>query len=192
MRIPYFPVHDDDDDKKGSKHFHPSSNVNGTQAGVELSPPGTTHRPPNHCEMVFSLLSGSSGDKKEKEKGDTKENEKGDKKEKEKKEKDKLPVVHTILEVVVGDKLETDGTQHTTHSNAAITRCLQPFSMGIDKWDWKKVDMCCEAIFKAAPNIRVLYLYSSGNSAVLKSWAGENGLLQFQKVNLQWHQIYIP
>jgi hypothetical protein len=52
----------------------------------------------------------------------------------------------------------------------------------IDSLDWKKTDMCIDVVFKIAPQVRKLRLYSSGNHAVLKSWSATDGLPLFANV----------
>jgi hypothetical protein len=82
--------------------------------------------------------------------------------------------VRRIFRVVVID----DGD--TPHSNQVIEEALVKFQ--IEVWDWKKIDMDSETIFRAAKDARVVYLYTSGNSAVLRGWACESGLVKLEKV----------
>ncbi|OJJ42106.1 hypothetical protein ASPZODRAFT_33681, partial [Penicilliopsis zonata CBS 506.65] len=40
----------------------------------------------------------------------------------------------------------------------------------------RKFDICSDTIFRAAPGVREVYLYSHGNTAVLRGWAAKDGL----------------
>jgi hypothetical protein len=84
--------------------------------------------------------------------------------------------VQKILEVHVED----DGK--VSHSDELIVEALKDFDVEI--WDWKKRDICSETIYEAAPNVRKLNLYSSGNNAVLRSWCAVDGLAKLKKVCL--------
>jgi len=90
------------------------------------------------------------------------------------------PPVSTILDVSVDDMSE----KFHPHSNQDIIACLKPeFSPNIEKWDWNKIDMCSDAIHEAAPNATEIYLYCSGNNAILKSWSALDGLPKFANVS---------
>jgi len=67
------------------------------------------------------------------------------------------------------------------HTDDAIKEALKSF--GIVTWDWRKMDICSEIIFEAAPQTRHLYLHWSGNAAVLRSWACDDGLFKLTKVH---------
>jgi hypothetical protein len=84
--------------------------------------------------------------------------------------------VKKIIRAIVLD----DGD--VAHSDEAIEECLTPFK--IEVWDWKKPDICSETIYKAAPDVRVVHLYCTGNNAVLRSWSGDEGLAKLKKVSL--------
>ncbi|KAH8672868.1 peptidase S8/S53 domain-containing protein [Tricladium varicosporioides] len=91
--------------------------------------------------------------------------------------------VRRIFKVIVID----DGNDgDVPHSNQAIEDALVQFK--IETWDWKKIDICSNTIVLAAgEHVRVIYLYSSGNSAVLRSWSCEAGLVKLkllEKVHL--------
>ncbi|RDW68220.1 hypothetical protein BP5796_08877 [Coleophoma crateriformis] len=76
--------------------------------------------------------------------------------------------VKTILKVIVND------LKSPAHGDDAIERSLRGFN--IETWDWKKSDLCSEVIEVAAPQVRVVHLYWSGNNAVLRGWSDEGGL----------------
>ncbi|KAK1834951.1 hypothetical protein QBC39DRAFT_182335 [Podospora conica] len=76
--------------------------------------------------------------------------------------------VDTILKVMVDDSLETP------HSNDAIEKCLSDFN--VEELDWKRPDLSSEVVYRAAPNVKVLHLISTGNEAVLQSWSSSEGL----------------
>jgi hypothetical protein len=82
--------------------------------------------------------------------------------------------VKKIIRVIVLD----DGD--VAHSDEAIEECLTPFK--VEVWDWKKPDICSETIFQAAPGVRVVHLYCTGNNTVLRSWSGGEGLAKLKKV----------
>lgn len=112
--------------------------------------------PPNNCEIVFSYL---------KQRG-----------------------VRIIYEIFVGEE-NIYSPNIPPHTNDAILRCLmdsesqiEPFSEHITTWDWQKIDICSEALYKAAPNASRVYLYTSGNNAVLTSWSSADGLIKFSMV----------
>jgi hypothetical protein len=66
------------------------------------------------------------------------------------------------------------------HTDEAIKTALQKFE--IVTWDWRKLDICSETIFKTAPMVQHLYLHWSGNEAVLMSWICDDGLSKLTKV----------
>jgi len=116
--------------------------------------------PPNNCEIVFSCL---------KQRG-----------------------VRIIYELFVEEE-NICSPNIPPHTNDAILRCLtephvlpgnsiEPFSEHIATWDWQKIDICSEALYKAAPNASKVYLYTSGNNAVLRSWSSADGLVKLSKV----------
>jgi hypothetical protein len=82
--------------------------------------------------------------------------------------------VSSIVKITVIDDVEP------SHSDAAIEACLEGFN--IERWNWKKFDICSDVILKAAPNVRHVILYSSGNNAVLLGWASSAGLCKLKKV----------
>jgi hypothetical protein len=84
--------------------------------------------------------------------------------------------VSKIIRVIVEDD------NKTPHRDEIIVELCQDF--GIEEWDWKKTDLCSEVIRKAAVNAEKVFLYSSGNNAVLRSWSGTDGLKQLPKVRL--------
>ena len=92
--------------------------------------------------------------------------------------------VNTILKVIVDDLVEP------SHSDEAIEKALE--KMGVEIWDWKKIDLCTEVIQKAAPNVREVHLYWSGNNALLRGWSEEGGLKRLKelaKVHLHVQQV---
>lgn len=59
------------------------------------------------------------------------------------------------------------------HTDEAICKCLEGFD--IEVWDWRKIDISTEVIARSSGEIQKIYLYSSGNQAVLKGWASAGG-----------------
>ncbi|KAI9741630.1 MAG: hypothetical protein M1834_000014 [Cirrosporium novae-zelandiae] len=86
----------------------------------------------------------------------------------------KIKRVKNILKVVIKDN------QSRPCSDEAIERMLSQFD--VRYLNWNKIDMCCETISKAAPKVVELWLYSSGNNAVLWSWSDEGGLKTLKKL----------
>jgi hypothetical protein len=76
--------------------------------------------------------------------------------------------VDRIFEVHVEDFL------HSPHSEENIEHALQGFD--VRDLDWRRVDLSVCSILEAAPNVEYLYLYSSGNPAVIDHWLGPNGV----------------
>lgn len=68
------------------------------------------------------------------------------------------------------------------HRDEDIERMLAGFD--VEEWEWEKIDICSEVVFEAAPNVRELSLYSSGNNAVLRSWSAKDGLARLQEVRV--------
>jgi hypothetical protein len=66
------------------------------------------------------------------------------------------------------------------HTDEAIKAALEEFE--VEKWDWRKFDICSKTILKAAKETRELYLQSSGNEAILRSWSCKHGLAELTKV----------
>ncbi|KAF6821779.1 hypothetical protein CMUS01_11342 [Colletotrichum musicola] len=85
--------------------------------------------------------------------------------------------VEKIFKIIVEDLVPYP------HTDQAIRAALKPF--GVEKWDWRKLDVCSETIFDAAPETRELYLQSSGNEAVLRSWACKSGLAKLNKTGFR-------
>lgn len=91
--------------------------------------------------------------------------------------------VEKIIRVRVQD------TQDPPHCEETIEAALETFQ--VEVWDWVRTDICSDTIFKAAPDVIKVYLYSSGNNAVLKSWSGIDGLRKLEKVSSVIHEKLI-
>lgn len=87
---------------------------------------------------------------------------------------EKQKKVKTILKVIVDDLNEP------AHHDEAIEECLD--GLGVEVWDWRKMDLSPEIIKKVAPDVREIHLYWSGNNAVLRGWSEPEGLRQLQKL----------
>lgn len=83
--------------------------------------------------------------------------------------------VEKIIRVKVQDIPEP------SHSDEIIEDALRGF--GVEILDWVKYDLCSNTILEAAPDVREVHLYSSGNNAVLHAWSGIDGLKQLKKVS---------
>jgi hypothetical protein len=76
-----------------------------------------------------------------------------------------------ILEVTVEDD------EDSPHSDEAIELALK--DLEVEKLDWRRLDLCSDVIPQTVTEV---YLYSSGNNAVLRGWSSENGLARLKKV----------
>ncbi|KAI0538330.1 hypothetical protein GGR58DRAFT_308969 [Xylaria digitata] len=77
-------------------------------------------------------------------------------------------------------RLEVDEDITYPHGDDDIVKELERFQ--IEELDWRKTDMCSTILQRAAPKLRTVYLYSSGNNAVLRSWSAEDGLPALRKL----------
>jgi hypothetical protein len=92
--------------------------------------------------------------------------------------------VKTILKVIVDD------LQEPAHHDEAIEECLD--GLGVEVWDWRKMDISPDVIKKVAPDAREVHLYWSGSNAVLRGWGEADTLRQLKKlerVYLHAHQV---
>ncbi|EEU47184.1 uncharacterized protein NECHADRAFT_77386 [Fusarium vanettenii 77-13-4] len=83
-------------------------------------------------------------------------------------------------------KLKVRDNTKTPCSDDFIENCLRPFD--IRYLDWNKPDLCADVVIRSTPRVTGLWLYATGNNAVLRSWAGSNGLsnlLQLRSVHVQ-------
>lgn len=91
--------------------------------------------------------------------------------------------------------LDVDDDGSKPHTNYAIRKALtgertdegtreKPFpTLEIKVWKWKKFDICTDTIALAAPKAQHVYLWSTGNLAVLKGWACGPGLSKLEEVS---------
>ncbi|KAK1764325.1 hypothetical protein QBC33DRAFT_203355 [Phialemonium atrogriseum] len=77
--------------------------------------------------------------------------------------------VTKIIRVMVVD----DGDP--AHADKSIVKALQGFE--VEQWDWKRLDLCTDVIWKSTSVVQEISLYSTGNNAVLMGWASSQGLL---------------
>lgn len=96
---------------------------------------------------------------------------------------DIVKILHWLRRKGVGKILELTVTDDESepHYDEAIEAALKGF--GIEILNWQKLDLCSDVLYNAVTDVRKLYLYSSGNSDVLKGWSSENGLERLPKVN---------
>ena len=83
-----------------------------------------------------------------------------------------------------------DASPHS-HSNESIERSLKDFKV-IKTWDWYKMDIDSETLFKAASGVQEVALYWSGSNAVLRGWSepeGLNKLEHLEKITLHGTQV---
>ena len=92
--------------------------------------------------------------------------------------------------------VEIDDLGPAPHSNAAIRQSLRkPMGDGtyrdyeVEIFKWKKYDICSDTILNAAPKAKKVFLYSSGNTAVLRGWACSAGLHKMKNVSFDTSQL---
>jgi hypothetical protein len=83
--------------------------------------------------------------------------------------------------------VEDDGPN--PHSNGAIRQSFgfsddTSHGFEVEIWKWKKFDIDSETIVEAAPTVKQVYLYSSGNTAILRSWACCSGIAKLKNVSV--------
>jgi hypothetical protein len=86
-----------------------------------------------------------------------------------------------------------DDTEEPAHSDEEIENALR--GLNIEIWNWRKIDQSIDVILEAAPDAREVYLYWSGNNAVLRGWGDEEGLKllkSLEKVYLHVEQVRFP
>ncbi|KLU90795.1 hypothetical protein MAPG_10646 [Magnaporthiopsis poae ATCC 64411] len=83
-------------------------------------------------------------------------------------------------------ELAVDDSHSPPHTDSVIERSVQRFD--VEVWDWRKTDLCLRAIAQAAPNVREISLYWSGNNTVLYGWSDAQGglkeLVKLQKITV--------
>lgn len=92
--------------------------------------------------------------------------------------------VNRVIRVIVDDTIKP------AHSDEAIEKALG--GLEVEIWDWRKYDLCTETIVAAAPDTTEVFLYWSGNNAVLRGWSESEGLKKLgklEKVHLHVEQV---
>ena len=82
--------------------------------------------------------------------------------------------VRKVLEA----NIEDDDTE--PHCDEAIEIALQ--GLDVEILNWKKFDLCSDVLWNAARDVKELFLYSSANNDVLRSWSAKDGLGRLPKV----------
>ena len=82
--------------------------------------------------------------------------------------------VRKVLEVNIEDD------ENEPHCDEAIETALQ--GLDVEILNWKKLDLCSDVLWNAARDVKELFLYSSANNDVLRSWSAEDGLGRLPKV----------
>lgn len=77
-------------------------------------------------------------------------------------------------------EVRVDDLQNDPHSEEDIEKSLRRFR--VTNLDWRRTDLSVYAIHRAAPQVKQLHLYSSGNLGTLDHWLGQNGLRRLEKV----------
>ena len=67
------------------------------------------------------------------------------------------------------------------HCDEAIEMALD--GLEVEILNWKKPDLCSDVLGNAVNGVKELYLYSSGNNDVLRSWSAGDGLAKLPKVS---------
>ncbi|KAG8158398.1 hypothetical protein KVR01_011520 [Diaporthe batatas] len=87
------------------------------------------------------------------------------------------------LEVTSIVRLEVEDREHPSHTDATIEQSIfgrqaycnndkhirRPIS--VEQWDWRKLDLSLDVIAFAAPEVKEINLYWSGNSTILEAWS---------------------
>ena len=68
-----------------------------------------------------------------------------------------------------------------SHCDEAIELSIQGFQ--VEVLNWERVDISSDVFFNAAPDVRELHLYASGNNEVLRGWSSKDGLTRLKKVS---------
>jgi hypothetical protein len=93
--------------------------------------------------------------------------------------------VRRILKVVVRDN----------HSRPCCDEVLEASleEFDVHYLDWNRTDLRAKTVEDVMPNVRELWLYSSGNDAVLRGWADAGGLGRLKKVSVPsaWHDMNV-
>ena len=89
--------------------------------------------------------------------------------------------VKEVLRIIVEDDL-----QHP-HDDEIIEETVK--NLGVEMWDWRKYDISSETIRVAAPEVRELHLYTTGNDAVLWGWSDQDGLRNLKNVGQLSHSV---
>ncbi|GAP83724.1 putative subtilisin like [Rosellinia necatrix] len=71
-------------------------------------------------------------------------------------------------------QVQVDDCRHYPHSEEDIEDALT--GLDVRELDWQRVDLSAISVYEAAPRVEKLWLYSSGNMAVLDHWFGEKGI----------------
>lgn len=82
-----------------------------------------------------------------------------------------------VLRIIVEDDLDNP------HSDETIIKAVE--RLGVEVWNWRKYDINSETIRKAAPEVKEVHLYSTGNAAVLRGWSDEGGLRKLNHVSFK-------
>ncbi|UKZ82548.1 hypothetical protein TrVFT333_010337 [Trichoderma virens FT-333] len=76
---------------------------------------------------------------------------------------------------------EEEGSKSLSPEREGLKLPSQP-KFEIETWKWKKFDICTETVATAAPTARHVWLWSSGNTAVLRGWACGSGLERMKEL----------
>ena len=83
--------------------------------------------------------------------------------------------VSKVLEIIIEDDPDDP------HSDTDIQNTVR--NLGVETWNWRKYDISSDTIVQAAPEARKVYLYTTGNKAVLREWSGKEGLRRLKDVS---------
>ncbi|PNP50184.1 hypothetical protein THARTR1_09173 [Trichoderma harzianum] len=90
--------------------------------------------------------------------------------------------VKKILRVTANDDINPG------HGDEVIEQALKTFD--VETWDWRRSDICSETIISAAPNAKIVHIYSSGNNSALREWSAPDGLVRLEKLEkLHLHML---
>jgi hypothetical protein len=79
-------------------------------------------------------------------------------------------------------KLKVRDNQQVPCSDEFIETCLK--DIDVRYLDWNKPNLCADVILAGAPRAAEVWLYATGSTAVLRSWAGSNGLANLRQLRV--------
>ncbi|KAF2968969.1 hypothetical protein GQX73_g4638 [Xylaria multiplex] len=97
-------------------------------------------------------------------------------------------------------RLHVEDRSDRPHTDSAIERSIRGCdsttsnnerheAIGVELWDWRKVDISVEVIAFAAPGVEHVHLYWSGTQAVLRGWSCDEGIPRLYKSSKRLRRV---